>query len=130
MHVVAFGEHVFCTRSIRRLPQQWDLKLTGDVTAEPWNFGLASLGNKLLSSKRILPPQVYPVGNVGTPDEAASDPDSVHDGVPVMIPDSMTLDELARRAPTTRHEDEAGQALRPGPADPSSGVVEKADAHE
>ena len=53
VHVVAFGEHVFCTRSIRRLPQQWDLKLAGDVTAEPWNFGLASLGNKLLSSKRI-----------------------------------------------------------------------------
>ena len=128
VHVVAFGEHVFCTRSIRRLPQQWDLKLAGDVTAEPWNFGLASLENKLLSSKRLLPPQVYPVGNVGTPDEAASDPDSVHDEVPVMIPDSMTLDELARRAPTTRHEDEAGQALRPGPADPSSGVVEKADA--
>ena len=34
VHLVAFGEHVFCTRSIRRLPKQWDLKLAGDVTAE------------------------------------------------------------------------------------------------
>ena len=132
VHVVAFGEHVFCTRSIRRLPRQWDLKLAGEVTAEPWNFGLASLGNKLLSSKRILPPQVYPVANVGTPDEAASDPESFHGEPPIMIPDSRTLDEIARRAPDTRHEDEAGQALRPGAtvpvSEPSSGVAERADA--
>ena len=34
-------------------------------------------------------------------------------------PDSRTLDELAQRAPNTRHEDEAGQAFRPA-ADPFS----------
>ena len=68
VHVVAFGEHVFCARSIRRLPKQWDLKLAGDVTAEPWCFGLASLGNMLLSSKTIMPPQgrTYPIANAGT----------------------------------------------------------------
>ena len=55
VHVAAFGEHVFCTRSIRRLPKQWYLKFARDVTEEPWCFGLASLGNKLLSSKRIMP---------------------------------------------------------------------------
>ncbi len=30
-----------------------------------------------------------------------------------MVPDHRTLDELARRAPNARHEDEAGQLLRP-----------------
>ena len=121
VHVVAFGEHVFCTRSIRRLPKQWDLKLAGDVTAEPWCFGLASLGNKLLSSKRIMPSQVktYPIANAGTPDAAASDPESVHGEVPVIIPDHLTLDEIARRAPNARHEDEAGQPVRPGLPAPS-----------
>ena len=82
--------------------------------------------------KRILPPQVYPVANVGTPDEAASDPESFHGEPPIMIPDSRTLDKLARRAPDTRHEDEAGQAFRPGAtvpvSEPSSGVAERADA--
>ncbi len=116
VHVVAFDKHVFCTRSIRRLPKQWDLKLAGDVTAEPWRFGLASFVNKLLSSKRIMPPQVktYPIANAGTPDEAASDPESVNGGVPVIIPDHLTLDEIARRAPNAGHEDEAGQSVRPG----------------
>ena len=57
VHVVGIGDHIVCTRSVRRLPKQWDLKLAGDVVAEPWCFGLASLGSKLVSTKRILPPQ-------------------------------------------------------------------------
>ena len=77
VHVVGIGDHVVCKRSVRRLPKQWDLKLAGDVVAEPCCFGLASLGNKLISTKRILPPQpsTYVVANQGTPDEAASDPE-------------------------------------------------------
>ena len=76
VHVVGIGEHIVCTRSVRRLPKQWDLKLAGDVVAEPWCFGLASLGSKLVSTKRILPPQplTYAVANQGTPDEAAFRP--------------------------------------------------------
>lgn len=76
-----------------------------------------------------MPPQVrsHPIAAAGTPDEAASDPESVHDEALVMIPASRTLDELARRGPNTRHEDEAGQALRPAAA-PFSGVAETADA--
>ncbi len=55
-----------------------DLKLAGDVVAEPGCFGLTSLGNKLISTKRILPPQpfTYAVANQGAPDEGASDPES------------------------------------------------------
>ena len=63
-----------------------------------------------------MPPQVktYPIANGGTPDEAASDPESVHGEAPVIIPDHLTLDEIAGRAPNAGHEDEAGQPVRPG----------------
>ena len=117
VHVVGIGEHIVCTRSVRRLPKQWDLKLAGEVVAEPWCFGLASLGSKLVSTKRILPPQplTYGVANQGTPDEAASDPPESPRGAlsfPVMIPDEVTLDELARRAPVSGQQDEAGIATQ------------------
>ena len=114
VHVVGIGDHIVCARSVRRLPKQWDLKLAGEVVAEPWCFGLAGLGNKLVSTKRILPPQplTYAVANQGTPDEAASDPESAQEvpSIPVLIPDEMTLDELARRAPVSGQRDEAGLA--------------------
>ena len=117
VHVVGIGEHIVCTRSVRRLPKQWDLKLAGEVVAEPWCFGLASLGSKLVSTKRILPPQplTYAVANQGTPDEAASDPPESPRGAlafPVVIPDEVTLDELARRAPVSGQQDEAGIATQ------------------
>ena len=54
VHVVGIGEHIVCARSVRRLPKQWDLKLAGDVVAEPWCFGLASLGSKLVSTLPYL----------------------------------------------------------------------------
>ena len=112
VHVVGIGEHIVCTRSVRRLSKQWDLKLAGEVVAEPWCFGLASLGSKLISTKRILPPQpvTYAVANQGTPDEAASDPESPQEvpSFPVMISDQTTLDELAQLAPASGQQDEAG----------------------
>ena len=112
VHVVGIGEHVVCTRSVRRLSKQWDLKLAGDVVAEPWCFGLASLGSKLISTKRILPPRpvTYAVANQGTPDEAASDPESPQEvpSFPVMLSDETTLDELAQLAPASGQQDEAG----------------------
>ena len=105
VHVAGVGMHIVCTRSVRRLPKQWGLKLAGDVVAEPWCFGLASLGRKLVSTKRILPPQplTYAVASQGTPDEAASDPETPPEASasPVMIPDGMTLDELAKQAPAS-----------------------------
>eukprot|EP00434_Breviolum_minutum_P041002 symbB.v1.2.036458.t1/scaffold5151.1/size30365/2 len=120
VHVVGIGEHIVCARSVRRLSKQWDLKLAGDVVAEPWCFGLASLGRNLISTKRIIPPQpltYVPVANEGTPDEAASDPESPQEmgPFPVMIPDGTTLDELAQRAPASGHQDEAGLASQRQP---------------
>ena len=81
------------------------------------------------SCKRIVPPQVktYLIANAGTPDEAASDPGSVQDGAPVIIPDHLTSDEIARRAPNAGREDEAGQPVRPGlPA--QSDAAQQADS--
>ena len=117
VHVIAFGEHVLCTRSVRRLPKQWDLKLAGDVSAEPWCFGLANIGNKLINSKRISAPKVltYALDGAGTPDEAASDPPSPR-GPELVVFDSTALDELARNAPMSGHKDEAGQVSAPGVA--------------
>ena len=70
------------------------------------------MGSKLISTKRILPPQpvTYAVANQGTPDEAASDPESPQEvpSFPVMIPDETTLDELAQLAPASGRQDEAG----------------------
>ena len=133
VHVVGIGEHIVCTRSVRRLPKQWDLKLAGDVVAEPWCFGLASLGSKLVSTKRILPPQplTYAVANQGTPDEAASDPPESPRGAlafPVMIPDEVTLDELARRAPVSGQQDEAGIATQGQSTSSAPAVVVPVDA--
>ena len=112
VHMVAFGEHVFCARSIRRLPRQWDLKLAADVTAEPWHFGFAPVwvtscypprGYFHLRSEPIPLPMPEPCFRSWFKPDAA----------PVVIPDHRTLDELARQAPNARHEDEAGQLLRP-----------------
>ena len=133
VHVVGIGEHIVCTRSVRRLPKQWDLKLAGDVVAEPRCFGLASLGSKLVSTKHILPPQplTYAVANQGTPDEAASDPPDSPRGAlafPVMIPDEVTLDELARRAPVSGQQDEAGIATQGQSTSSAPAVVVPVDA--
>ena len=69
IHVVGIGQYIVGTRSVPRLPKQWDLEFAGDVLTE---LGVASLGSKLVSTKRILPPQLYAVADQGTPDEAAT----------------------------------------------------------
>ena len=107
---------MLCTRSVRRLAKQWDLKLAGDGSAEPWCFGLANLGSKLVNSKRIAAPKVltYALDGAGTPDEGASHPPSPR-GPSLAIFDSTTLDELAQSAPMSGHRDEAGQVSAPAP---------------
>ena len=112
VHVIAFGEHVLCTRSIRRLPKQWDLTRAGDVSAEPWCFGLANLGSKPSNSKRVAAPKLltYALDGAGTPDEAASDPPSPR-GPGLAIFDSTTLDELAQSAPMSGIETRRGKSV-------------------
>ena len=49
----------FSTRSIRRLPDSFQLELLGELTASPWEYGYANLGHRLIYSRRSsLPPGV------------------------------------------------------------------------
>ena len=64
-HVIALPSAIVCTRSVRRLSNQWDLARCGSLEQPPWEFGLATLGSKLVSAKRIIEPATltYPIGN-------------------------------------------------------------------
>ena len=111
-HVIALPSAIVCTRSVRRLSNQWDLERCGSLEQPPWEFGLATLGSKLVSAKRIIEPATlaYPIGNAAggeepAPlDEAASDPPS-----PAEITGETTLDELAKDAPRAGIAAQAGQ---------------------
>ena len=101
--MIALPEAIVCTRSVRRLCKQWDLEGCAPLEhleQPPWEFGLSTLGPKLVSAKRMIVLRHLPLGlNVAggdaTPvDEAASDPPS-----PKEIADETTLDELAKDAP-------------------------------
>ena len=111
-HVIALPSAIVCTRSVRRLSNQWDLERCGSLEQPPWEFGLATLGSKLVSAKRITEPATltYPIGNASggeepvPEDEAASDPPS-----PADITDETTLDELGKDAPQAGTTAQAGQ---------------------
>ena len=64
-HVIALPSAIVCTRSVRRLCNQWDLEWCGSLEQPPWEFGLATLGSKLVSAKRIIEPAAltHPIGN-------------------------------------------------------------------
>ena len=111
-HVIALPSAIVCTRSVRRLSNQWDLERCGSLEQPPWEFGLATLGSKLVSAKKIIEPATltYPIANASggeepvPEDEAASDPPS-----PADITDETTLDELAKDAPRAGTTAQAGQ---------------------
>ena len=100
-HVVAVGGSIVCTRSVRRLATQWDLKMCGDVESGPWSYGLASLGSKLVVNKRIVNPKPLTFEQSGG-DEAADDLPSDDERLraPLNISDAVTLDSLM--APRSR----------------------------
>ena len=88
VHILAVPGHpqLFVTRSVRRLPNAWDMQMIADMEACPWQFGYASLGSQLALAKRIAAPPILSlppakprdldaeaVMNVPpTPDESAS----------------------------------------------------------
>ena len=142
-HVVAVGGSIVCTRSVRRLATQWDLKMCGDIESGPWSYGLASLGAKLVVNKRIVNPKAVTFEQLGG-DEAGDDPPSEEERLkgPLHISDSTTLDALmAPRAggaevlEAPEHSTEAGQLdvevpnppLGPQPPGP---IVARRDAVE
>jgi len=60
VHIIPVrGSPQWCgTRSVRRLPKPWDMRMVGEVEASPWPFGYASLGAQLILSKRISAPPI------------------------------------------------------------------------
>ena len=63
-HIIAYQGTLFVTRSIGRLPVQHNLDLLGSIEVGPWDHGFASLGHKLVSTKRLSVPEGLVVGKV------------------------------------------------------------------
>ena len=58
-HIIGTPIGIFITRSIRRLPESFQLELLGEITASPWEYGYANLGHRLIYTRRSsLPPGV------------------------------------------------------------------------
>ena len=118
-HVVAVGGSIVCTRSVRRLATQWDLKMCGDIESGPWSYGLASLGSKLVVNKRIVNPKALTFDQTGG-DEAGDDPPSDEERLkgPLNISDATTLDSLmAPRAGEAEVLEAPGQSSEAGHLD-------------
>ena len=81
VHILAVPGHpqLFVTRSVRRLPNAWDMQMIADMEACPWQFGYASLGSQLALAKRIAAPPILslppakPRDGCGGRDECATD---------------------------------------------------------
>ena len=58
-HIIGTPTGIFITRSIRRLPESFQLEALGELTASPWEYGYANFGHRLIYSRRSsLPPEV------------------------------------------------------------------------
>eukprot|EP00435_Cladocopium_sp_Y103_P048243 s97_g14.t1 len=62
-HIIAQGNDVFVTRSIRRLPTPFVLEALGDMVACPWSYGYAALGHRMVYSRQLSPPMPFGVGS-------------------------------------------------------------------
>ena len=80
-HVLCDRGTILVSRSIRRLPNGFNLEMLGQVESAPCDHGLTSLGHKLLQTKRHQGPGPMPaMAAAQTPDEAAEDPPSEEEG--------------------------------------------------
>ena len=56
VNILATDKGIFLTRSVRRIPGQWDLTLCGEVIACPWEHGYGSLGGRMILNKKVEAP--------------------------------------------------------------------------
>eukprot|EP00435_Cladocopium_sp_Y103_P052256 s2334_g16.t1 len=61
-HILGTGKGLFVTRSIRRLPDSFQLAPLGELTTAPWDYGYASLGHRLVYAKRSALPVGIAIG--------------------------------------------------------------------
>ena len=64
-HILAVADGIFVTRSIRRLPNGFDVKQFSDFTTCPWDCNYAALGHTMMHAKRVLTPVPTPVCGYG-----------------------------------------------------------------
>ena len=62
-HAIGAPTGIFVTRSIRRLPESFQLELLGELVTSPWEHGCSSLGHRLVYSKRVSQPFGVAIGN-------------------------------------------------------------------
>eukprot|EP00435_Cladocopium_sp_Y103_P010280 s4269_g2.t1 len=73
-HILGTAKGLFITRSIRRLPDPFQLEPLGELTTSPWDYGYASLGHRLVYARRSAPPVGVAIGselNLGDKDALA-----------------------------------------------------------
>eukprot|EP00434_Breviolum_minutum_P046245 symbB.v1.2.041711.t1/scaffold8537.1/size8461/1 len=76
-HVLCEKGIILVSRSIRRLPDGFNLEMLGSVESAPWDHGLTSLGHKLIQTRRQHGPGPLPaMAAAGIRDKAADDPPS------------------------------------------------------
>ena len=59
-HVLCEKGIILVSRSIRRLPDGFNLEMLGSVESAPWDHGLTSLGHKLIQTRRQHGPGPLP----------------------------------------------------------------------
>eukprot|EP00435_Cladocopium_sp_Y103_P051733 s1374_g16.t1 len=95
-HLIAQGNNIFATRSIRRLPKPFVLEELGEVVACPGDYGYAALGHRMFYSKTLSPPMPFRVGS-GLPPQAVD-------------VEAIQVQQYAEQHPLEDVEHPAGQA--------------------
>ena len=60
VHLLACDGVIFVSRSIRRVRDNFQLEMLGNLEVGPWDHGMASLGHRLFQSKRYAGPDTIP----------------------------------------------------------------------
>ena len=113
-HIIGYQGTLFVTRSVRR----WhNLDLQASIEVGPWDHGLASLGHKLVRSKRFSVPEGLVVGKAvpehavdHTSDEAAFDPPSGAEEAPIPVPIEASDAQVSIAGQQVSHHGVSSQA--------------------
>ena len=131
-HVLCDRGTILVSRSIRRLPNGFNLEMLGQVESAPCDHGLTSLGHKLIQTRRQQGPGPMPaMAAAQTPDEAAEDPPSGEEGRGVVTGEAAEASRAVDVKVDEEHEgmeeipSKAGTRMKPPPHNASiAGDVE------
>ena len=63
VHLLAYEGVIFVSRSIRRVRDNLQLDMLGNIEVGPWDHGMASLGHRLFQSRKYAGPDPIPALN-------------------------------------------------------------------